>query len=52
MLRQVLLLSLLLVAFSVDYCELSHDTARIFIQANETRLLDLNSYVRGYDLRF
>lgn len=52
MLRQALLLTLVAVALSVDYCEVSSDTARIFIQGNETRLLDLNSYVRGYDLSF
>ena len=48
----LILLGLLVLATAVDYCEVIRNHENIFIEENETRLLNLHSYVRGFDLAF
>ena len=48
----LILFGLLVVTLQVDYCEISRNNEKVFIQENETRLLNLHSYVRGFDLSF
>ena len=48
----LMLLGLLVLAAAVDYCEVTNGQPTIYIQDAETRLLDLTSYVQGYDLDF
>lgn len=48
----LLFFGLLVAVLTVDYCEVSQARAKLFIQKDESRLLNLNSYLKGYDLTF
>lgn len=52
MLKQVLILCLCTLILSVDYCEVSQDSSQVFVMENETRLLNLNAFIKGFDLTF
>lgn len=48
----LLIIGLLVTAFAIDYCEVDQASSRIFIQPDETRLLNLNDYLKGSALTF
>jgi hypothetical protein len=50
--RVVLVLLLLIAARSVDYCETVVGETSFYVTPDETRVLRLNSYIKGYDLDF
>ena len=50
--RVVLIVLLLVGTLSADYCENLVDTANFYVTPDETRILKLDSYIRGYDLEF
>jgi hypothetical protein len=50
--RGVLILLLLVAVLSADYCETMVDETNFYVTPDETRILKLNSYIRGYDLDF
>lgn len=50
--KVLLIVGLLAMTLAIDYCEVDQDTAKIFIQKDEVRLLNLNSYLKGFDLSF
>jgi hypothetical protein len=53
MFRTVLILcGLLAFASTADYCEVLKDKAELFLTEDETRVLNLNTYVKGFDLHF
>jgi len=48
----LILLGLLVLASAIDYCEITQDSAKVFIETDEIRRLDLSNYVKGFDLTF
>jgi hypothetical protein len=46
------LLGLLVLALTVDYCQVNLPHTKLFMQKDESRLLNLNTYLTGYDLSF
>jgi len=50
--RVVLIVLLLVGTLSADYCENLVDAANFYVTPDETRILKLDSYIRGYDLEF
>jgi hypothetical protein len=48
----LVLLGLLVLASAIDYCEISQDSAKVYIETGEIRRLDLSNYVKGFDLTF
>ncbi len=50
--KAVLVLLLLVAVRSVDYCETVVDETNFYVTPDETRILRLNSYIKGYDLDF
>jgi len=48
--KALLLLALIAITLSVDYCETNKPSTSIFMTNKEVRKIDLSSYVRGYDL--
>ena len=48
----LLLFGLIVFVFAVDYCEVSQASSKLFIQKDEFRLINLTSYIKGYDLTF
>ena len=52
MLRQAFILCLCVVILSVDFCEVNEDQLNLFITKDETRRLNLNSLIKGFDLTF
>lgn len=51
--RTVLLfLGLLVFTLAVDYCQVNQPHTKLFMQKDESRILNLNTYLTGYDLTF
>lgn len=48
----LLFMALLMLALSVDYCQVSQPRSKLFMQKDESRLVNLNAYLKGYDLTF
>ena len=48
----LLFLGLLVLALTVDYCQVNQPNTKLFMQKDESRLLNLNTYLTGYDLTF
>ena len=52
MIRTTLLFGIIVLVLSVDYCEISKNQSKLFIQKDEVRLVNLKSYIKGFDLTF
>lgn len=50
--RVALVLLLLIAVRSTDYCETLFGDTNFYATPEETRILQLNSYIKGYDLEF
>jgi hypothetical protein len=48
----IVLLLLLIAVRSADYCETLVGETSFYATPEETRILHLNSYIKGYDLEF
>jgi hypothetical protein len=48
--KSFLLVALIVVVLSVDYCEQTADKVSYFVTPQETRLFPLSSVIKGYDL--
>lgn len=50
--KALLLIVLVVAGSSADYCEQTTDSLNYFLTADETRVLELSKYIKGYDLQY
>lgn len=50
--KALLVMVLVVTASSADYCEQTADSLNYFLTPEETRVLELSRYIKGYDLQY
>lgn len=50
--KALLLIVMVIAVSSADYCEQTADSLNYFLTTDETRVLELSKYIRGYDLQY